>query len=335
MAWVDTVRGPVDAAELGAVLMHEHLFLLSSPAGLRHPESIPDEERRVGEAVDRLGRLKERGIDALVDLTVVGAGRYLPRIQEVAARVDLHIIVAAGVFVLDRLPPELGAHPDPGRALVETFIGEAREGIGGRGVRAAVLKCATGRRGLTPDVELVLRATARAQLATGVPICTHTHARSRNGLDQLRVFAGEGVDPARVVIGHSGDTTDLDYLREMMEKGACIGMDRFGIDPLLGFERRVDTVARLCRMGYAAKMVLSHDASCYNDAFPEERAAEVPNWHYGHLSDDVIPALLSRGVDRAQIRAMLVGNPRAIFAGGSGRRERHDPNLLCSQEEER
>lgn len=335
MARVDTARGPVDEAELGAVLMHEHLFLLSSPAGRARPESIPDEGRRVGDAVDRLGRLKERGIDALVDLTVEGAGRYLPRIQAVAARVDLHIIAAAGLFVLDRLPPPLEAHPDPTRILVETFIGEIREGIGGTGVKAAVLKCATGRRGVTPGVERVLRATARAQLATGVPICTHTHAASRNGLDQLRIFAEEGVDPARVVIGHSGDTTDLGYLERLMETGACIGMDRFGIDPILCFERRVDTLARLCRMGYAAKMVLSHDASCYNDAFPEARAAEVPNWHYLHLPDDVIPALRARGIGEGQIRTMLVDNPRAILAGGSRRRERHDPELSCSQEEER
>ena len=105
------------------------------------------------------------------------------RLQAVAARVDLHIIAAAGLFVLDRLPPPLETHRDPTRALVETFIGEIRVGIGGAGEKAAVLKCATGRRGVTPAVERVLRATARAQLATGAPICTHTHAASRNGLE--------------------------------------------------------------------------------------------------------------------------------------------------------
>ena len=140
MARVNTVRGPVDAAELGAVLMHEHLFLLSSPAGRAHPERIPDEGRRVGDAVDRLRRLKERGIDTLVDLTVAGAGRYLPRVQAVAARVDLHIIAAAGLFVptgsaAARNAP--GSDPGPRRDVHRGDPGGDR-GDGGEGGGAQV-----------------------------------------------------------------------------------------------------------------------------------------------------------------------------------------------------
>ena len=206
--------------------------------------------------------------------------------------------------------------PEP---MVEMFVRDITEGIAGTGVKAAILKCATDEPGLTPGVERVLRAVAVAHRATGVPISTHTHARTRRGLEQQRVFAEEGVDLGRVIIGHSGDTTDLDYLEELIAAGSYIGMDRFGLDNILGFEHRVDTVARMCERGHADKMVLAHDASCYIDWLPEAALPIVlPNWHFQHIHDDVLPALRERGVTEEQITTMLVDNPRAIFTHGGG-----------------
>ena len=160
----------------------------------------------------------------------------------------------------------------------------------------------------------MLRAVAKAHRRTGVPISTHTHAATRRGLEQQRIFTDEGVDLTRVVIGHSGDTTDLDYLDELIGNGSYIGMDRFGADVFLPFEDRVNTVARMCERGHADKMVLSHDASCFIDWLPEEVVPVVlPNWHYLHIHNDVIPALKDRGVTDEQLTTMLVGNPRKIF----------------------
>lgn len=172
--------------------------------------------------------------------------------------------------------------------------------------------------GVTPDVERVLRATAKVHRTTGVPISTHTHARTRSGLEQQRIFEEEGVDLSRVIIGHCGDTTDFEYLEKLIEKGSYLGMDRFGIDTILPFESRVNTVAGLCKKGFAGKMVLSQDAACYNDWFPEESLAKVaPKWNFLHIINDVIPALKSRGVTDDQISTMLVKNPRRIFEGSS------------------
>ena len=198
------------------------------------------------------------------------------------------------------------------------FLSDIREGIADTGVKAAILKCATDTRGVTPGVERVLRAVAKAHRATGVPISTHAHARNRGGLEQQRIFEEEGVDLSRVIIGHCGDTTDVGYLEQLMEKGSFIGMDRFGIDAILPFDRRVDTVAGLCRNGYAGKIVLSQDAACYNDNYPEESLAKAaPNWNYLHVMNDVVPALKARGVTDEQISTMLIHNPRRIFEGSS------------------
>jgi phosphotriesterase-related protein len=324
MATINTVRGPVDTTRLGATLMHEHVFVLSTEIMQNFPETWGDEDKRVADAVQRLNELKGRGVDTIVDLTVIGLGRYIPRIQRVARETGLNIIVATGVYTYNDVPmyfhfqgpgTELGG-PE---FMTDMFVRDIERGIAETGVRAAILKCATDEPGITPGVERVLRCVAQAHRQTGAPISTHTHARTRRGLEQQRIFREEGVDLSRVIIGHSGDTTDIDYLEELIAEGSYIGMDRFGIDVLLPFEDRVKTVARLCERGHAGKMVLSHDAACFNDWLPEAALpVVVPNWHYLHIHNDVIPALKQHGVTDEQIDTMLVDNPRRIFERQGG-----------------
>ena len=319
---VDTVGGPVATADLGVTLMHEHVFVLSPEIIANYPEGWGDEQAREDAAVEKLNALKAIGVDTIVDPTVIGLGRYIPRIQRIAERTALRIIVATGLYTYNDVP--LYFHfTGPGTALggpeamVEMFVRDITEGIAGTGVRAAILKCATDEPGVTAGVERVLRAVAQAHRATGVPITTHTHAHSRRGLDQQRIFTQEGVDLNRVVIGHSGDSTDVDYLEELIAAGSYLGMDRFGLDNILGFEDRVNIVARMCERGHADRMVLAHDASCYIDWLPEAALPVVlPNWHYLHIHNDVLPALRKRGVTEEHITTMLVDNPRAIFTHG-------------------
>src|SRR5262249_61343346 len=122
--------------------------------------------------------------------------------------------------------------------VAELFIRDIPQGIGERGVKAAMSKCATDPAGVTPVIEGILRASARAQKATGVPISTHTWAAGRVGETQQASFAQEGVDLSRVIIGHSGDSEDLKYLRGLMERGSTIGMDRFGLESFLPTAKR-------------------------------------------------------------------------------------------------
>src|SRR5271166_4404133 len=274
MAQIETVRGPIDSTHLGVTLMHEHVFVLDTEILNNYPEDWGAEEKRVADAIGRMNELKSRGVDTIVDLTVIGLGRYIPRIQRVAAQTQLHLIVATGIYTYHDLPFYFHFR-GPGTILggpeliADMFVRDIEHGIADTGVKAGILKCATDEPGLTPGVERILRATAQAHRRTGVPISTHTHARRRVGLDQQRIFTEEGVDLSRVVIGHSGDTTDLDYLETLIANGSYIGMDRFGINTILSFEDRVNTVAAMCERGHAGKMVLSHDAACFNHWLPE------------------------------------------------------------------
>jgi phosphotriesterase-related protein len=314
---LNTARGAIDTTDLGVTLMHEHVFVLSPEITDNYPEVWGDEAKRVADAVARLNELKSRGVDSIVDLTVIGLGRYIPRIARIAAATDINIVVATGVYTYNDVPMYFhftGPGTALGEPMVDMFIRDIEHGIADTGVKAAILKCATDEPGVTPGVERVLRSVAEAHRHTGVPISTHTHAATRRGLEQQGIFADEGVDLTRVVIGHSGDTTDLDYLEELIGNGSYIGMDRFGADVFLPFEERVNTVAAMCGRGHADKMVLSHDAACFIDWLPEEMVPVVlPNWHYLHIHNDVIPALKDRGVTDEQLTTMLVDNPRRIF----------------------
>lgn len=325
MSGVPTVRGEVAAADLGVTLMHEHVFVLSTEVLLNHGHTYWNEDERVADAVARLGALRSRGVTTIVDLTVLGLGRDVARIARVNVAVDLNIVVATGLytydavplFVRDRGPGTLLGGEDP---LTRMFIADIEEGIGTTGVRAGMLKCCVDSRGVTRGVERTLRAVADAHLQTGVPITVHTNARRQTGREALRVLSAAGVDPQRVVIAHAGDSTDLDYLRALMDTGAVAGMDRFGLDGYASTADRVATVAALVREGYTDRMVLSQDAACFMDWFPTEadRAAireRNPDWHHLHISDHVLPALRRAGVGDGDIRRMLVETPRRLLAG--------------------
>ena len=306
---VETALGPVPTSALGPTLMHEHI-VTRSPGVHENWPHLFDRDAVLAMAERKMADLHARGIRTIVDLTTVDLGRDIGLIVDVARRTRVQVIVATGVWWMPQR--YFSAHGvDEVAAL---FVRDITEGIGTSGVKAAIIKCATDTAGVTPVIENVLRASARAQKATGVPISTHTWAAGRVGETQQAIFAQEGVDLRRVVIGHSGDSDDLRYLRGLMERGSTIGMDRFGLDSYLPTDKRVEVLARLCAEGYAGRMVLSHDANCWTDMLSEEDKRRTrPRWHYTHISDDILPALRKAGVSEDHIEQMLVRNPRAIF----------------------
>jgi phosphotriesterase-related protein len=316
MAKVETVRGAVDSAELGTTFMHEHVFVLTADVQANLPEPW-DEDAHLADAVVKLRALAELGVRTIVDPTVIGLGRNIARIKRVNEQVDINIVVATGIYTYDSVPfyfrtrfPREGGN-DP---MVDLFIHDISEGIGDTGVKAGLLKCAVDEPGLTPGVDRILRAVAATHRITGTPITVHTHPETKRGLEVARVLIDEGADPRRVVLGHSGDSGDADELQELAEMGFILGMDRFGLDFAITAEQRAGIVIELCRRGFSKNMVLSHDAACHIDWVDDAiRPMFLPNWHYGHIHEHVLPALREGGVTEEQIDDMLVGNPRRYF----------------------
>jgi phosphotriesterase-related protein len=319
MSEVQTLHGPIDSSALGRVLIHEHIFLMDMEYTHNYR---PDffEDATITDAAARLNALKAGGIDTIIDLTVLGLGRHVPSLAKVAPLTELNIVISTGVYTFDEVPGPFAFHgpgllldaPEP---MVDLFVRDITEGVGGTNLKAGQLKCAIDMQGLKPGVERVLRAVARANVLTGTPITIHTAPQIESGLIVQQVLSEEGVDLEDVIIGHCGDTGDIDYLMKLADKGSLLGMDRFGVEFAITMEQRVATIAEMVKRGYVGQMALSHDCCAWSDFFPQvaDYHRAMPRHHYLHIHDEVIPALLEAGLSQRELDTMFVDNPRRHF----------------------
>jgi phosphotriesterase-related protein len=322
MSTVPTVRGPVAPEELGVTLAHEHVISVLPEVQRDFPDLAWEIGRDavIAYVAEQLRALAAQGVGTIVDCTAIDHGRDVPALVEANRDADIHLVVATGIYRHDDLPFFYRFRADPGRDILqEMFVRDLRDGVQGPGVRAGVIKCTTDLPGVTPHIDRILRSAARAHRETGAPITTHSRADLRNGLDQQEVFRQEGVDLTRVVIGHSGDTTDLDYLERLLDAGSYIGADRFGLygGANLDLAERVDVVARLCERGWASQILLAHDAAVFADwwrRFTLPTRDVAPTWTLFHMLDEVVPAMRDRGIAEDDIHRMLVDNPRTWLA---------------------
>ena len=307
---IETVLGPMKISELGFTLTHEHVVV--SSAGIPHiyPEFIKRTES-IKESIKVLKEVNSNGVDTIIDVTTIDLGRDIHLLEQVSKESGINIICATGTW---RDVPRAfwSASIDSIKSL---YIQEIIQGIEDTNIKAGIIKVANDSEGVTQEGEIILRAAARAQIETGTPISTHTWAPKKIGNDQIRIFLEEGVDLNRVYIGHSNDSTDIGYLKGIIEKGAWLGMDRYpgGRQPgTPNWEKRTEILARLILDGYGAKIMLGHDWAVKLVIESEEnqikRKINNPDG-YLFIKNIVLPKLEELGVSKTQIKNLMVTNP--------------------------
>lgn len=315
------MHGLISADQLGTTLIHEHLIVSDPELDRNLPHSEWDEDSVAEQLRSQLNRLADLGVDTIVDLTVPGLGRDVRRVAQMTVGSPVQIVVSTGYYTYSTLPPffhlngpdRLVPGPDP---LIEMFLKDIQEGVAGTQIRAGMLKVASDSMGITDDVARVFGAAAEAHIATGVPITTHSNPRSAGGLDQQELLASHGVPLERVVIGHSGDSSDLDYLCALAEAGSFVGFDRFGMSHMGQDSDRLAMLSRLLDRGYEDKVLLSQDAAVFSRMTPPSwRAATAPNWRLDHLHTSILPQLRAAGMDSRLEHKLLVENPRRLLVG--------------------
>ena len=315
MATVETTAGPIAAEAMGRTLCHEHLLTASETVRAQYPH-LHDADREFDAAVEQVRAAMAHGVRTIVDPACMDLARDARFAARVAQATGIQLVMATGIYGqhYTYLPHHFQTRDED--YLADAFVHDIATGIQGTEIKAAFLKTAADEPGITPDVEKVHRAAARAALRTGRPIMAHSRPASHTGLDQVRIFTEEGVAPERIMIAHTGDTDDLDHIEELLALGVFIGMDRYGTAIFLPDEARNAVVAELCRRGYAQRMVLSQDACATIDWFPPEMIAELaPNWHFTHIFQTIIPQLLELGVSQGDVDTMLDVTPRRWLAG--------------------
>jgi phosphotriesterase-related protein len=319
---VPTARGPIAPEELGVVLPHEHLFVRNIEFARNFPRSW-NEDEGVRRAVAELGEAYDAGVRTIIDMTVLGQGRDPGLIARVAAATEVNIVLATGLYALDGLPQIIryrgpGAPlegPDP---LVDLLEADIREGIGGTGMRAALVKFVCEKDEDDATVRRLAAAVAEVHRRTAVPVVVHTDPANGSALRALKELDALGVAPERVVLAHVDAGEDPGYLRELAETGAFLSCDQFGMSALGPDERRVRTVVELIRAGRGAQVLISHDRASHLDHLTaEQRAAVYPEWEYTHIGRRILPLLAAQGVGEAEIDAIMRDNPRRLLTAGA------------------
>jgi phosphotriesterase-related protein len=311
---VETVQGPVDAADLGLTLVHEHVRFRDEAVAAEWPNRY-DEQLELDAALVAVNAAKDRGVQSIVDPTAMFGGRDVGFMKRVADATGVRIIACTGIYSYDYLP-----HYFENRdidVMADHFVEDIEAGIQGTPIKAAFLKCAADAAGVTEHVEKIHRAVARASLQTGASIMAHSMPAVGTGPRQVEIFEEEGVDPARIQIAHCGDTDDVEYIEGLLARGVYVGLDRYGLEMYLPMEKRNATAAELLRRGHAERLMISQDFCATIDWFPAEAAelfensGGIRNWSMTLVFDEVVPALRELGaMDDDSYRTIFMENPR-------------------------
>src|SRR3954447_7610311 len=294
MATVETVQGQIDAGELGTVLVHEHVRFRDEGVAEQWPGQY-DDEAEMAAAIEAVRAAADRGVDTIFDPTAMFGGRDVGFIRRGADATGVKILACTGIYSYDYLPHYFENRSED--QIAELFVADIESGAQGTAIKAAFLKCAADAAGVTPNVEKVHRACARASVQTGAPIMAHSRPASDTGPRQIEIFTEEGVDLTRVQTAHPGDSDDLDSIERLLDKGVWIGLDRYGLPLYLPTDRRNATTAELIRRGHAGRIHISQDFCATIGWFPPEAAQQlvdagmIEGWSMTLVFDEILPAL--------------------------------------------
>ena len=178
-------------------------------------------------------------------------------------------------------------------------------------VRPAILKCATGKRGVTELNEVLLTTMAITQKETGLPLYCHNEHDLKTPYKQLEILERNGVDLEKVVIGHCSDSYDLEYLEEIAKAKVYLAFDR--IYPS-AYERQASVIAKLIERGYEDKILLSHDYFAFIDFGNSDfEKQQTSGRDFTTVHKKLLPSLEKFGVTKAQTKKLTVDNPKKIL----------------------
>ena len=309
MAHVQTVLGPIAPETLGVTLPHEHtqIALWHIPGRWDYWQLSRDREL----ILEELAAFRAEGGSGLVDLTMPGVGRDPLWLADIGRASGLHVVMGAGWYRGAYYPPEARIDRRSVDDLADELVRDVTDGVDGTGVRAGIIgEIGTDKPWVSALEERVHRAAARAARRTGLAVTTHG-VLSPVGLDQLRIFEEEHLDPARVVIGHADSYPVLDHHLAIIERGASVEFDFLGMSfsalERHGEPRVLRLLLDLLGRGHAARILLSQDV-CH-----DSQLQRYGGQGYTYLARTFLPRLAEAGVSDAEIELMTIANPRRIL----------------------
>jgi phosphotriesterase-related protein len=320
---IRTAYGPKEfRASAGAVLPHEHIVIDSrvwweGPGDWRqfddedalraatpevlaeYPQATIRENMLLSDwflSAKELRAARDAGTQLVVDLTVLGSGPDIRSAVRAADMAGIDLVVSVGRYLHDAVP--VSEHKVGEDELVERWTRQIADGVDG------YLPGIIGEIGTSADIEdderVSLRAAARTQALTGLPMNIHVHPYARQAVSAVTVAARAGVDLGKLAVSHLDCDLNIQELRSLLALGVYVEFDNFGTSRHRKVDgrgypddtERLDAIEELIGLGYRSRILLSHDINHRNSL----RANA--GWGYAHLAENVVPQLTERFGER-------------------------------------
>lgn len=313
---VQLTDGKIDLMKMGRTLIHEHVHL-GMPGwnlDLKAPKYVRSEA--MSRAVDRLQELRAYDCRTIVDPCPIDLGRDVEFVAEAAQRSGVNVVCATGVYT-EAEGIAYTFRTMPREDIIELFMKEITEGVGESGIRAGVIKIASGRDPNSSYEQKMIGAAAEVSAMTGIPIISHTHLATY-GHEQVDLVERHGCHADCMVVGHSGDRDDSAYHISLAKRGAFVGLDRFGLEMILSDELRIKNLMELVRARHRDQILVSQDhVVCMLGRAGLDLPIIAPHWSLTTIFSRIVPRLIELGLSADDLDAILIRNPMRLFSNAA------------------
>ncbi len=346
---VQTVLGAVHPHELGVTLTHEHLLIdlafhrePPTEAFLREIYNRPVTLETVGylkhygyanrddaqlldiqTAIDEIGLYKQHGGSSVVDATSIGIARDPVALARIARATGLNIIMGSSYYVGSSHPPDMSEITED--EIFEKIVEDVTVGVDGTEIRSGIIGEVGCNFPLSDNERKVVRASARAQAATGAPLLIHPGRDETSPLEIIEVLQDVGADLSRTIMGHVDRTVFVrENLKAIADTGCYLEWDLFGSEQSLYVHnlsidmpsdaRRMDDIAWVIEQGHGDRIVVAQDVC------NKKQLIKYGGYGYAYILASIVPRMRRRGFTEESINRILVDNPARVlrFAEPSG-----------------
>jgi phosphotriesterase-related protein len=304
---VQTASGGIPPERLGLTLMHEHV-LVDFVGADRVSRNRYDVDRVFATVLPHLEQARALGCETLVECTPAYLGRDPQLLKRLSDSSGVHILTNTGYYGAandKHLPPH--AFTETAEQLAARWVGEAQRGIEGTPIKPAFVKIGVDEGPLSDIDRKLARAAALTCRETGLPVASHTPTGAA-ALEEMEIFAAAGVPLSAFIWVHAQNEPDRSFHARAARDGIWVEFD--GVSPS-SVARHVELVQHMKEQGLLGRVLVSHDAGWYRVGEPEGGQFRP----YDTLFTTFVPALRSAGLDSADIRQLLLANPRAALQG--------------------
>jgi len=300
-----TVNGPVAAEKLGTTLPHEH-FLVDFIGADSTGYSRWNKDTVFAKVLPFLMEAKKAGVVTIMECTPAYLGRDPELLRRLSQKSGINIITNTGFYgaIQNKALPEVAFTMSEDQ-LAGIWINEWNNGIESTGVRPGFIKIAVaGDSVLSPLHEKIVRAAARAHLATGLTINAHTGPEAP-AKAEIQILREEGVHPSAFVWTHAQGGSISAHI-DLAREGCWISLDNIMRDNI---QEYLALLINLKQNNLLNRVLISHDAGWYDVIDPQS----VTYRGYTDLFIHLKPALFDKGFTEEEWTLLTVTNPREAY----------------------